>query len=90
MKEKKVALITGVTGQDGSYLAEFLLKKATRCMALSAARRLISASVSRIWRESPISRGIMPTSANKGAFSESAARFDRKKSTTSPRRVMCR
>src|SRR5271156_4589901 len=23
----KVALITGVTGQDGSYLAEFLLKK---------------------------------------------------------------
>jgi GDPmannose 4,6-dehydratase len=27
MKEKKVALITGITGQDGSYLAEFLLKK---------------------------------------------------------------
>ena len=27
MEEKKVALITGVTGQDGSYLAEFLLKK---------------------------------------------------------------
>jgi GDPmannose 4,6-dehydratase len=27
MKNKKVALITGVTGQDGSYLAEFLLKK---------------------------------------------------------------
>ena len=27
MTEKKVALITGVTGQDGSYLAEFLLKK---------------------------------------------------------------
>ena len=26
-KEKKRALITGVTGQDGSYLAEFLLKK---------------------------------------------------------------
>lgn len=25
---KKVALITGITGQDGSYLAEFLLKKA--------------------------------------------------------------
>ena len=24
---QKVALITGVTGQDGSYLAEFLLKK---------------------------------------------------------------
>ena len=26
-KKKKVALITGVTGQDGSYLAEFLLNK---------------------------------------------------------------
>ena len=27
MKKKKVAFITGVTGQDGSYLAELLLKK---------------------------------------------------------------
>ncbi len=27
MKTKKVALITGITGQDGSYLAEFLLEK---------------------------------------------------------------
>ena len=27
MAEKKKALITGITGQDGSYLAEFLLKK---------------------------------------------------------------
>ena len=27
MDKKKVALITGITGQDGSYLAEFLLKK---------------------------------------------------------------
>lgn len=25
--DKKIALITGITGQDGSYLAEFLLKK---------------------------------------------------------------
>ena len=24
---KKVALITGITGQDGSYLAEFLINK---------------------------------------------------------------
>ena len=24
---RKVALITGITGQDGAYLAEFLLKK---------------------------------------------------------------
>jgi GDPmannose 4,6-dehydratase len=27
MASKKVALVTGVTGQDGAYLAEFLLKK---------------------------------------------------------------
>ena len=27
MKKNKIALITGVTGQDGSYLAEFLLEK---------------------------------------------------------------
>jgi len=27
MKESKKALITGITGQDGSYLAEFLIKK---------------------------------------------------------------
>jgi GDP-mannose 4,6 dehydratase len=26
-ENRKVALITGVTGQDGSYLAELLLKK---------------------------------------------------------------
>lgn len=27
MENKKIALITGITGQDGSYLSEFLLKK---------------------------------------------------------------
>ena len=27
MSNKKKALITGITGQDGSYLAEFLLEK---------------------------------------------------------------
>ena len=27
MSKNKVALIFGVTGQDGSYLSEFLLKK---------------------------------------------------------------
>jgi GDPmannose 4,6-dehydratase len=27
MKTKKTALITTITGQDGSYLAEFLLSK---------------------------------------------------------------
>jgi GDP-D-mannose dehydratase len=27
---KRVALVTGVTGQDGAYLAELLLKKEVR------------------------------------------------------------
>ena len=26
-EERKIALVTGITGQDGSYLAEFLLEK---------------------------------------------------------------
>ena len=34
----KKALITGITGQDGSYLAEFLIEKAMRYMVLPAAR----------------------------------------------------
>ena len=34
----KTALITGITGQDGSYLAELLLPRATRCTGWSAAR----------------------------------------------------
>ena len=32
--KKKVALIFGITGQDGSYLAEFLLKKIILLMEL--------------------------------------------------------
>ena len=32
--KKKVALITGITGQDGSYLAELLLKKIIKFMEL--------------------------------------------------------
>ena len=63
MDNRKVALITGITGQDGSYLAEFLLKKVMRCMAPYDARLLTSASVLHILKESPIFICIMPTSA---------------------------
>ena len=38
---KKTALITGITGQDGSYLAELLLDKGYECMGLSACISLI-------------------------------------------------
>ena len=34
MGKIKKALITGITGQDGSYLAEFLLKKNIKYMVL--------------------------------------------------------
>ncbi len=36
----KKALITGITGQDGAYLAEFLLERATRFMGSSVVRLL--------------------------------------------------
>ena len=31
MSEEKVALITGITGQDGSYLAELFIRKRVSC-----------------------------------------------------------
>ncbi len=38
----KIALITGVTGQDGSYLSEFLLEKGYEVPASSAVVLLTS------------------------------------------------
>ena len=46
MENKKVALITGITGQDGSYLAEFLIEKDMRCTDCCAARRHSTRDVS--------------------------------------------
>ena len=43
----KKALITGITGQDGSYLAEHLSSSVTRCMASCAAWRWKSPSAVR-------------------------------------------
>lgn len=37
--ERKVALITGITGQDGSFLAEFLLEKVMMYTVPFAAHR---------------------------------------------------
>ena len=34
MKKKKIALITGITGQDGAYLAKLLLKKIIKYLEL--------------------------------------------------------
>jgi GDP-mannose 4,6-dehydratase len=46
MPNKKVALVTGITGQDGSYLAEFLLHKGYKVFGLK--RRSSSFNTSRI------------------------------------------
>lgn len=52
---RKVALITGITGQDGSFLAEFLLEKGYDVQAPFAAHLLISGNGSRIWKAIPLS-----------------------------------
>lgn len=45
----KTALITGITGQDGSYLAEFLLKKKYKVHGI--VRRVASEDPThRLWR----------------------------------------
>lgn len=46
MAKKKKALITGITGQDGSYLAEFLLKKDYKVYGI--ARRVSNPNLNRI------------------------------------------
>ena len=43
--KKKIALITGITGQDGSYLAELLLKKKYN---VHGYKKIISFNTSRI------------------------------------------
>ena len=44
--KKKIAFITGITGQDGSYLAEILIKKGYEVHGLK--RRSSSLNTSRI------------------------------------------
>ena len=46
---KKKALITGITGQDGSYLSEFLLKKNYKVHGL-VRRVALEDSSHRLWR----------------------------------------
>ena len=40
--DKKIAMITGITGQDGSYLAEFLLNKGYKVVGLKRRTSLIN------------------------------------------------
>lgn len=59
---RKVALITGITGQDGSYLAELLLEKGMMFTELSADHLPTTAKELPIWRVDLISIFTMLTS----------------------------
>jgi hypothetical protein len=76
-RNRKVAFITGVTGQDGSYLVELLLSKGTIGVRFSTSAR---GRVSR--RESRISVGCWIASASGKKFPHSRS------STRRPRRVV--
>ena len=42
MKNKKTALIFGITGQDGSYLTKLLIKKGYEVFGVSRKKKIIS------------------------------------------------
>ena len=46
---KKIALITGISGQDGSYLAEFLLSKGYKVHGIVRRVALVD-ETHRLWR----------------------------------------
>ena len=50
---KKKALITGITGQDGSYLAEFLLEKGYEVHGIKRRASSLILSGSTIFIEDP-------------------------------------
>ena len=62
-KLKKKALITGITGQDGSYLAEFLLKKNYEVFGIIR-RVALEDETHRLWRINHIKRKIKLFSAS--------------------------
>ena len=59
----KKALITGITGQDGSYLAEFLLEKGYEVHGITRRASVSSALYSRMksitWLHSPMYRFLL-------------------------------
>jgi len=42
MAKQRVALVTGITGQDGAYLAEFLIKKGYRVHGIKRRSSLLN------------------------------------------------
>lgn len=62
MERKNIALITGITGQDGSYLAELLLEKVMMYTALSVVHQPTFVSALLTWKVAQTSIFTMPTS----------------------------
>ena len=60
---RKVALITGITGQDGSYLAEFLIKKKYKVHGIIR-RVALEDKTHRLWRLQNILKKITLHSAS--------------------------
>ena len=63
MKQAKVALITGITGQDGSYLAEFLIKKNYQVYGI-VRRVALEDETHRLWRIKHLLKKIKLSSAS--------------------------
>ena len=53
----KVALISGITGQDGSYLAEFLIKKGYKVYGI-VRRAALEFESHRLWRIRKIKKNL--------------------------------
>ena len=62
--KSKVALITGITGQDGSYLAEFLLKNGYKVHGIKRRASSLNADrINRLYQGPHIeNRNLIPTS----------------------------
>ena len=86
----KTALITGITGQDGSFLAEFLLEKVTTYTVQFAVQVLTIANASHILKVILTFTFIMPTSATQCRSFRSSAKYAPTKSTTSRPRATYR
>ena len=90
----QVALITGVTGQDGSYLAEFLLKKGYEVHGMvrrtSVSRPDESIICARASVPAPkVCNCITATSAMAPGFGELSSRCGPTRFTISPRNRTC-
>ena len=91
MTDKRRALITGITGQDGSYLAELLPRRRVRGRRHGAARQSTE-NFEPHRAPASISSTLVPGRPARPALADQHPRRLRSptRSTTSPRRASCR